>query len=189
MYLAQEQFVSVGKSYMVAERFSEFPFAIVFPNHSAYFAEAMSGAEFIGTPAFAQNMAAHAATEQFVDTLAMMVVVALAARLTFNIGGRVLNYFCDKAKQAWKEDKPSFDDTVEAYNIFANVSLQPTPVGTPDRQDKAAEDDVQAPKWFSREIERFNRHNRQNDMKIHDLIQRNDERGRTIAAYNKERLT
>ena len=115
---------------MVAERFSEFPFAIVVSTPSASRSQAM---DFVGT-GFVQNVAAQAANGQTADAMVMMMAVAYGVRIAIRYGGRLVYYVNDKAKTVFKEDKSSFEDAVETYELSANVSLQPTPIDTPEKR-------------------------------------------------------
>ena len=86
------------------------------------------------TPNFAHAAAAQAANEQTADAMVMMMTVAYGVRVSINMGGRLVRYVYDKAKQVFKEDKPTFEDIVETYQFSANASLLQTPHDTPENE-------------------------------------------------------
>lgn len=141
----------------------------------------MIGTErFIGTFAFAQNVAAQAPNELSFEQVAMMAAMAATARVTMNVGGKLVNFVYGKVKKAWTEETKNseFDEFVETYNLSQSVALQATRVRSPEKD--AEEEEPQ--KWVATEIEGFNG-------MISDLTQRNDEQGRKIVVYQRERLT
>ena len=170
---------------MAAERFLSFRLPIFYSPPARVVASAMMDAiGCIGTPGCEQNMAAQVANAQSFGNLSMMVAAAATAKITRNIGGRVVNFVWDNAKKIWKEEKPrDFEELVDTHNMSRSVSPLPSPAQTPDKdQDKqTTDDDTQQPNGVAKEIERL-------DMKISDLTKRNDEQGRMIALHNKERL-
>ena len=107
----------------------------------------------------------------------MMVGAAMTAKVTFNIGGRIVHYVYDKVKSAWtREDTIGIVAPLETYNMSNSVSLLISPVESPDQSKQT--DDAREQPWVAKEIERLERQNL-------DLKKRNDEQGRLIVRLAK----
>ena len=139
----------------------------------------MPGAEdFVGVPGYQHHL-----TAQTVDQLAMMAAAAVTARFTVNTGGKVLSYVHDKVKNLWMPEtgRGRFTELVETYNLSSSISLQATPIQSPEK-DCQTEEEVVPQKWVAAEIDRLNG-------MIDELQQLNQQQGRMITAYHRERLT
>ena len=125
----------------------------------------MENAGFL--PNFEHNLAARAAMEQTVEDVVVLAAAAMTARVTFNMGGQVVNYVFDKVKKLWtKEPPPSFDDMVETYNLSNTVSLMESPAGSPVA--------------VAQQIAKL-------EGQIKELTEKNATQQQMIALYNKER--
>lgn len=80
-------------------------------------------------PAFEQNILQQQANEQAFDSMAMMAVAAMAAKMTLKIGGRVVEYVMDNATKKLRPIVPEeFAHDEELAEAYMN-SLHPIPVG------------------------------------------------------------
>ena len=179
-YLAQDQFVLFDKINLVAERFLSFRLAS-FSRSAVTLAPVMMPGDFVRIPSFAFNMAAQQEGEKSFEAMAMMPAVAISARATFNIGGRIANFVWDKAKSAWKEENNSpLTMAVESDRLTQeSISML---FNIPDKETDATDDDpdkdLQKKKWVTQGIARLEKQNL-------ELKQRTDEQGRLIIHLNK----
>ena len=133
--LAQDLFVLVDKTCMVAERLLDLRLPR-FPPIAIAARSTMSGAEeFIRS--FADNRAAQIAIGEWVDTASNLGAIVMTLKVAFYVGGRAVNMISDRAKRMWI--KENFDALVETYDMASSASLRDTPMGIPDEAIKSKE--------------------------------------------------
>ena len=184
--LAQVLNVLVDKTYMVAEHC----LSLRLPSFSANpVSRASQAMDF--TPNFVMNMAQKEANERSFETMAMMAGAAITAKATFNMGGRVVNFVWDKARNIWKEEQQTpLSMAVETYNMSSSVSLLTSPIPTPDKKADAQEDrdkQIQQLSWVEKEIARLEQQNLDLKNEKLDLKKKNEAQGQIILAFHEEK--
>ena len=169
--LAQDLSVTVDKIHMVAERLLDLR-SPIFSLPSQRRAQAM---EF--TPSYVHNVA-----EKNLETIAMMAGAAMTAKVTFNVGGKIICYIYDKARELWVEEKPKPRDyAVETFQLSGTASLLESPATTEQQSaEKDPDAELQKPEFVAKGIKRLNKQNEQKDDTIQDLKQRNEMQQRMI---------
>lgn len=140
------------------------------------------GAEFVGTPAFAQIVAAQEAGERSLEQVAIMPAVVVIARVTMHFVGEVVNFAHDKAKNDWKEDELDFGQLLETYDFNRSVSLVIAPA---EPQGKLTTKDTIPLELGIGEAERLSK---SHEHTITYLIARDELQGRMITAHERRRL-
>ena len=183
VYLAQVQFVLVTNSYMVAERLLDAR-SPVFTHPSALLSETI---DFAWTVNFKANQMALQIQDENSQQLAFMCAAGLLANCSWNKDGRMVSYIWDKAKEVLVEETPEeFGVLCETYNLPSSVSLQATPVNTPDKDGENNDGAEQPTNFVAGEV---NRLHKVYEKKIKDLEKLNGEQGRMIAFYCREKAS
>ena len=153
--------------------------------------QASPAMDFGGTVAFMMSMAPKEANKRNFETMAMMVGAAITAKATFNMGGRVVSFVWDKARNIWKEEQQTpLSLAVETYNMSSSVSLFTSLIPTPDKNKADAEEDrdkeIQQLSWVEKEIARLEQQNLDLKNEKLDLKKKNEAQGQIILAFHKE---
>ena len=139
---------------------------------------------FVGIPGYGPNQAQHEANVQSFERMALLAATALIARVTMNVGGKILCFVFDKVKKAWIEEQPKpLDYAVETFQLSGTASLLASPSPTEEISTvEKDEENMQKDKFVAKEVERLNKQNEQKDEAILDLKQRNEVQQRMIVA-------